>query len=51
MKLFITAEKFAGIKGFENVEDFRKSAIKEGKVAFTKPKIGKAYELIKKHSR
>ena len=51
MKLVIKTEKFAGINGFENVEDFRKLVRKEGKRAFTNVKIDKAYDLIKKHSR
>ena len=51
MKLLIKKEKFAGINGFENFEDFRKSLARDGKNAFTNAKIDKAYELIKKHSR
>ena len=45
MKLLINKEKFAGIKGFENFEDFRKSVVKAGKNAFTNAKIDKAYDL------
>ena len=51
MKLLITTEKFAGINGFENVEDFQKLIGKEGKRAYTNAKIDKAYALIQKHSR
>ena len=51
MKLLVTKEKFAGINGFENFEDFRKSVARDGKNAFTNAKIDKAYDLIKKHSR
>ena len=51
MKLLISKEKFAGILGYENFEDFKKTVGKEGKRAFTAAKIDKAYELIRKHSR
>ena len=51
MRLFISKEKFAGINGYENFEDFKKLVGKEGKRAFTNAKIAKAYDLIKKHSR
>ena len=51
MKLSITSEKFAGIMGYENLEDFKKSAVKDAKRAFTSARIDNAYELIKKHSR
>ena len=51
MKLSISSEKFAGIMGFENLEDFKKSTRKAGKNAFTNAKIDKAYGLIKQHSR
>ena len=51
MKLFIAKEKFAGINGYENFEDFKKSVIKDGKRVVTAAKIEKAYDLIRKHSR
>ena len=51
MKLFVSKEKFAGINGYENFEDFKKSVVKDGKRVVTAAKVNKAYELIKKHSR
>ena len=51
MKLSITSEKFAGIMGYENLEDFKKFARKAGKNVFTNAKIDKAYAIIQKHSR
>ena len=51
MKLVIAKEKFAGINGYENFEDFEKSVRKDGKRVITVAKIDKAYDLIKKHSR
>ena len=51
MKLAISKEKFAGINGYENIEDFKESVSKAGKFAVTNAKIDKAYDLIKKHSR
>ena len=51
MKLCISKEKFAGINGYENFEDFKKSVAKDGKRAVTAAKIARAYDLIRKHSR
>ena len=51
MKLFISKEKFAGIHGYENFEDFKKLVEKQGNRAVTAVKIDKAYDLIRKHSR
>ena len=51
MQLFISKEKFASLKGYENVHDFEDCAKKDGKRAYTKSKIDDAFELIKKHSR
>ena len=51
MRLLISKEKFAGINGFENLEDFEKSVRKDGKRVITAAKIEKAYDLIRKHSR
>ena len=51
MKLVISKEKFAGINGYENFDDFKRSVAKAGKFAVSNGKIDKAYDLIKKHSR
>ena len=51
MKLFISKEKFAGINGHENFEDFKKLVGKQGNRAVTAAKIDKAYDLIRKNSR
>ena len=51
MKLVINKEKFAGINGYENYEDFKNSVVKDGKRAVTAAKIAKAHDLIRKHSR
>ena len=51
MRLFISKEKFAGINGYENFEDFKKLVGKQGNRSATAAKIDKAYDLIRKHSR
>ena len=52
MKLFISKEKFAGINGYENVEDFVQFVERNGeKTLTTDIKVNQALELIKKHSR
>ena len=52
MKLFITKEKFASIKGFENFGDFFKNIAQRTRPKdLTSAKIEESYELIQKHSR
>ena len=51
MKLFIAKEKFASIKGFENFEDFFKTAQRTRAKDLTTAKIDENYGLIQKHSR
>ena len=52
MQLFISKEKFAGLKGFENVKDFEDAVKKIGKKkSTTDKKVEEAFEMIKKHSR
>ena len=50
MKLFISKENFAGLKGFENFKDFADS-VRKNKNKITDNKINEAFELIKRHSR
>ena len=52
MKLFVSKEKFAGLKGYENVRDFEESvAANRKRNLTTDSNVKEAFELIKKHSR